>query len=144
METPLTNHARILGRCLPRAHLRREPPCNQSVDTHEQRDPGTAAGLGYLVRRKIVSSLLMMFGAVGCLASLPIHAQQARVEQWLAKLPQRFALADTDKDGRLTREEARQGMPGIYKRFDQIDTAGRGWVTMEDVRRAIAEQGQRR
>lgn len=123
METPLTNH---------------------DLDTHEQQAAGTAACLGYFFRRKVVCSLLMMFGAVGCLASLPIQAQQSRVEQWLAKLPQRFALADTDKDGRLTREEARQGMPGIYKRFDQIDTAGRGWVTMEDIRRAVAEQGQRR
>jgi hypothetical protein len=144
METPSTNHATILGRCLPRAHVRREPPCDRNIDSDEQRDAGTAACLGHFVRRKAVSSLLTMFGAVGCIASLPIHAQQARVEQWLGKLPQRFALADTDKDGRLTREEARHGMPGIFKRFDQIDTAGRGWVTREDIRRAVAEQGQHR
>ena len=143
METRLTNHARHLGRCLRRSHGRRKPPCNRRLATHEWRVAG-AACMRYLVRRRVVSLLLMMLGAVGCLTSSPIHAQQSRVEQWIAKLPQRFALADADKDGRLTREEARQGMPGIYKRFDQIDTAGRGWVTMEDIRRVIAEQGQRR
>lgn len=72
----------------------------------------------------------------------PAHAQQAQIDKWLAGLPHRFALADTNKDGRLTREEARQGLPGIYKRFDQIDTERRGWVTLDEIRQAIASRGQ--
>src|SRR5262245_10174649 len=38
-----------------------------------------------------------------------------------AKRDERFTSADTNKDGKLTREEAEKGMPGVARRFDQID-----------------------
>ncbi|WP_257993219.1 EF-hand domain-containing protein [Cupriavidus pauculus] len=46
---------------------------------------------------------------------------------------ERFKAADTDHDGKLTREEARVGMPEVYKRFDKIDTRKRGYVTERQV-----------
>ena len=46
---------------------------------------------------------------------------------------ERFKEADTDHDGKLTREEARVGMPEVYKRFDKLDTRKRGYVTERQV-----------
>nr|WP_315598886.1 EF-hand domain-containing protein [uncultured Cupriavidus sp.] len=46
---------------------------------------------------------------------------------------ERFEAADVDHDGKLTREEARTGMPEVYKRFDQLDTRKRGYVTERQV-----------
>jgi Ca2+-binding EF-hand superfamily protein len=42
-----------------------------------------------------------------------------------------FAFADQNKDGRLTREEARGHLPATYASFDRIDTARRGSIDFE-------------
>ena len=39
-----------------------------------------------------------------------------------------FDFADANKDGRLTRAEARGHLPLTYDQFQSIDTAGRGWI----------------
>ena len=46
---------------------------------------------------------------------------------------QRFNAADTNGDGKLTREEAKAGMPFVYKHFDEIDKDKKGYVTVEDI-----------
>lgn len=46
---------------------------------------------------------------------------------------ERFKRADANKDGRLTREEARKGMPVVSRNFDQIDANKDGVVTMEEI-----------
>ena len=75
------------------------------------------------------------------LASAAVQAQGDRRKAWLDRLPERFAAADRDGDGRLTREEARSGMPGVYKRFDVLDRADRGWLTLGDLRQAAGQAG---
>jgi hypothetical protein len=50
-----------------------------------------------------------------------------------AEISRRFAGADLDHDGRLTREEARGRMPRVYDRFDEIDAAHKGYVTLEEI-----------
>jgi len=60
-----------------------------------------------------------------------------------ARSAERFKQADTNKDGRLTREEAEKGMPGVARRFNDIDTNKDGAVTMrelEEARKARSEQ----
>ncbi|SDC64917.1 hypothetical protein SAMN05216345_103144 [Cupriavidus sp. YR651] len=54
----------------------------------------------------------------------------AERKKWFTE---RFKEADADHDGKLTREEARAGMPEVYKRFDQLDTRKRGYVTERQV-----------
>lgn len=62
-----------------------------------------------------------------------------------ARLEQRFAAADTNGDGRLTREEAQSGMPRVFRRFEAIDGEGKGYVTLDDIRAALlARLAQRR
>ncbi len=62
-------------------------------------------------------------------------------------LAQRFAAANVTHDGRLTREQAQQGMPRIAENFDAIDVDQKGYVTLPEIRtfirRQVAAGGQR-
>lgn len=68
-------------------------------------------------------------------------ALQAQVER---KLRESFDAADVGKRGAVTREQAAAaGLGVVAKHFDRIDTAGRGEVTFEDVKRYLRERGAR-
>ncbi|UUZ53928.1 EF-hand domain-containing protein [Massilia sp. H-1] len=55
----------------------------------------------------------------------------------------RFQEADLDTSGSLTREEARRaGLGFVDNNFDEIDTAGRGKVSFDDVRKFMAQRGK--
>jgi hypothetical protein len=79
------------------------------------------------------------FGLFVCLAAFTATAAFAqaadpgRGEQMQAKLQKRFAAADTNGDGKLSKEEAKNGMPFVYKHFDEIDTAKSGSITMAEI-----------
>ena len=51
----------------------------------------------------------------------------------LAKLKERFAAADKNGDGKLTRDECAAGMPRIYKGYDQIDADKKGYITLDQI-----------
>ena len=54
--------------------------------------------------------------------------------QPMQNLKKRFTDADLDNSGTLNREEARQaGLSVVEKNFDNIDTAQRGHVTIDDL-----------
>ncbi|HEY5322497.1 MAG TPA: EF-hand domain-containing protein [Caldimonas sp.] len=90
------------------------------------------------------------FSAVGVLvvASAGAFAQGAsepgRGKEAAAELKKRFAAADVNHDGRLTREEAKAGMPGVYDNFDQIDTAKTGSVSMAEIAAFLRARGAAR
>ena len=50
-----------------------------------------------------------------------------------AKFAETFAAADTNHDGKLSREEAEAGMPEVYKAFDKIDTRKKGAITQKQI-----------
>ncbi|GAB7549387.1 EF-hand domain-containing protein [Cupriavidus sp. 8B] len=50
-----------------------------------------------------------------------------------ALIKERFKAADVNHDGKLTREEAKAGMPEVYKRFDKIDARKKGYVTERQI-----------
>ena len=54
-------------------------------------------------------------------------------QKMAARMQQRFAAADANGDGRLTKDEAKGKMPFVYKHFDEIDTAHSGSVGMADI-----------
>lgn len=71
-------------------------------------------------------------------------ADPGRAAQMNAELQKRFAAADANADGQLTREEAKGKMPKVFKHFDAIDTAHKGVVTLADIQAyAIAQRGTR-
>lgn len=68
-------------------------------------------------------------------AAAPALAQSSMMLDMLAK---RFASADKDKDGKLTKAEAEKGMPRIFANFDKIDAARRGYVTLDQIKAILA------
>ena len=77
-------------------------------------------------------------------AALAQAADPGRAAQMQAKLQKRFAAADANGDGQLTRDEAKGKMPMVYKHFDEIDAAHNGFVTMADIRAYAVAQRQAR
>jgi len=74
--------------------------------------------------------------------SNPASGQALRNEA-MDKLKKRFQEADTDANGSVTREEAkRAGLGFVENNFEDIDIAGRGAVTFEDVRKFMAQRGK--
>lgn len=71
-------------------------------------------------------------------------ADSARQEKMRADLQKRFTAADTNADGRLSRDEARAGMPRVYRSFDAIDAEKTGAITLEQILAFAATQGGRR
>jgi Ca2+-binding EF-hand superfamily protein len=66
------------------------------------------------------------------LAVLPLNvsADDASRNQEIAE---RFAKCDTNRDGKLTINEAKGCMPRIYEHFSYIDTANKGYVTVAQI-----------
>jgi hypothetical protein len=58
------------------------------------------------------------------------QADETKDEQ----IDEHFAAADTNHDGQLTLSEAKQGMPRLAANFDKIDTAKKGYVTVEQIK----------
>ncbi len=71
-------------------------------------------------------------------ATTPPPAGSALREQALLKLKHRFDEADLDASGSLTRAEAeRAGLGFVARHFDDIDSARRGKVSFDELRRFI-------
>lgn len=67
-----------------------------------------------------------------------LHAQSTNA----ALAEARFKTADADQDGKLTKAEAKSGMPRIHANFDRIDTNKDGFVTLAEIKAALAAAGQ--
>jgi Ca2+-binding EF-hand superfamily protein len=87
--------------------------------------------------RALMLPLAILLGAVSLTAFAQANNdQRARVVQ---ELRSRFAKADTDGDGWLTRDEAK-AMPRVASHFDDIDVDRDGKVSMEEIGRYLAAQ----
>jgi Ca2+-binding EF-hand superfamily protein len=85
-------------------------------------------------KKRIVSAL-----AILCL-STP-HVVHADIDpDTLATLKFRFAAADKNGDGKLTREECQAGMPRIYRGFDKIDAESKGYITLDQIITFVADR----
>lgn len=73
------------------------------------------------------------------IALLVMHSH-AQAESFRDRqIDERFAAADKNKDGKLTLDEARAGMPRVADNFDKIDSQKRGYVTLDQIK-AAADQ----
>jgi len=63
----------------------------------------------------------------------PATQQPMNPKEAKAKAIEHFKAADTNHDGKLTREEAKAGWPEVYKHFDQMDTKKKGYVTQRQI-----------
>src|SRR3954465_6391787 len=82
---------------------------------------------------------LALAGRVGfalVLASIAAgaSAQDAdRAKQMAAEMQKRFAAADKNGDGRLSKDEAQAGMPYVYKHFAENDKTRQGTITLAEI-----------
>ena len=97
---------------------------------------------------KLRALSIMGLLALGTLAHAQTQAQSpnaARLEKARTELQKRFDAADTNKDGKLTREEAQAKMPKVYKNFDAIDTHHTGAVSLADIETfVVSKKGSRK
>ena len=67
------------------------------------------------------------------LAAPAVAADSAAEQQELEKA---FKAADKNGDGKLSRAEAKDGMPRVAKNFDRIDANKDGFVTLDEINAA--------
>ncbi len=70
-------------------------------------------------------------GATG--QSPGMSAPQTQQQPSKQQVDEMFKAADANGDGKLSKEEAKTGMPGVYRNFDRIDTTGKGFITTDDL-----------
>ena len=59
----------------------------------------------------------------------------------LTEAETRFKAADKNADGKLTLQEAKEGMPRIADAFSHIDIEKKGYVTLEQIRAVMIKSG---
>ncbi len=85
-------------------------------------------------------TVVLALAFTGAIAQQPQGADAAQVPQAPATtaeakalIADRFKAADVNHDGKLTRDEAKEGMPQVYNNFDKIDARKRGYVTAREI-----------
>lgn len=87
--------------------------------SHSSRIPVRAAAL------LIVAAMLLPLAACA--------QDGGRAQRFAAKAQERFAAADTNHDGLISRDEAQQGLPRIAQHFDDVDTDHDGQLSREEL-----------
>ena len=81
--------------------------------------------------------------AVTLLAATAAQAQPASAPSaggMKEQIQARFIKADANHDGKLNLAEAQAGMPRVAAKFDEIDAAHTGFVTLEQILKFAAAQ----
>ena len=93
-----------------------------------------------MFNKRIISSAL----AVALVALSSVGAAQTidpSMQAKLTELETRFKAADKNADGKLTLQEAKDGMPRIADAFSHIDIEKKGYVTLEQIRAIMIKTG---
>jgi len=90
----------------------------------------------YVLFSMLIGALFGGSMAIAQSSSEPIP--ERKPPRYLAKFDEQFKAADTDGDGALTKAEAERANLGrIVNHFDQIDTNKDGKVTREEIREIL-------
>jgi len=79
----------------------------------------------------LMRSVFILVAGVALTVSFNALAQDNATRD--KEIAERFAKCDTNKDGKLTLNEAKGCMPRIYDNFSMIDVQGRGYVTVAEI-----------
>jgi Ca2+-binding EF-hand superfamily protein len=83
-----------------------------------------------------IGNLCLISAAAFMFVAAPAYADEASRNK---EIQERFAKCDTNRDGKLTMDEAKGCMPRIYDHFGRIDEQGRGYVTVAQIQ-AMADR----
>jgi Ca2+-binding EF-hand superfamily protein len=79
------------------------------------------------MKKVILSSFILLASSISPSLSFADSASQNQ------EIIERFTKCDTNKDGKLTKEEAKGCMPRVYNNFSYIDSANKGYVTLAQI-----------
>lgn len=79
------------------------------------------------MKKVILSSFILLASSISPSLSYADSASQNQ------EIIERFTKCDTNKDGKLTKEEAKGCMPRVYNNFSYIDSANKGYVTLAQI-----------
>lgn len=83
---------------------------------------------------KTVNKMTLISAVLG-LASLTISfSLAAQDSEKVKQLEEKFKAADKNADGKLTLDEAKDGMPRVAKAFDKIDTQKNRYITLDQIK----------
>ena len=85
------------------------------------------------IRSTLCLALALSLPAGAAFAQAANGDRAERAQQMAAEMQKRFAAADANADGKLTKDEAKGKMPFVYKHFDEIDSTHAGAVTLADI-----------
>jgi hypothetical protein len=95
---------------------------------------------GEVNMKKLIAILALCIASTGALAQSapqPMNGSP-RMQQMMAQLQERFAAANTTRDGKLTLAQAQAGMPRVAQHFNEIDTQKQGYVTLAQIEQFMA------
>ena len=93
-----------------------------------------------MFNKRIISSAL----AVALVVLSSVGAAQTidpSLQAKLTELETRFKAADKNADGKLTLQEAKDGMPRVADAFSHIDIEKKGYVTLDQIRAVMIKNG---
>ncbi len=93
-----------------------------------------------MFNKRIISCAL----ALALVAVSGVSAAQtvdAATQAKLTEVETRFKAADKNADGKLTLQEAKDGMPRIANSFSHIDTEKKGYVTLDQIKEVMLKNG---
>jgi len=82
---------------------------------------------------RTLSSIALVAALLAGNAAQAQSASAPSAESMKQQIQDRFTKADADHDGKLSRAEAQAGMPRVAAKFDEIDAAHSGFVTLEQI-----------
>jgi Ca2+-binding EF-hand superfamily protein len=90
---------------------------------------------------KRILSVALAFALVAVSGLSAAQTIDPATQAKLTELETRFKAADKNADGKLTLQEAKDGMPRVADAFSHIDIEKKGYVTLDQIRAIMIKSG---
>jgi Ca2+-binding EF-hand superfamily protein len=90
---------------------------------------------------KRILSVALAFALVAVSGVSAAQTIDPATQAKLTELETRFKAADKNADGKLTLQEAKDGMPRVADAFSHIDIEKKGYVTLDQIRAVMIKNG---
>lgn len=94
-----------------------------------------------MIFNKRILSVALAFALVAVSGVSAAQTIDPATQAKLTELETRFKAADKNADGKLTLQEAKDGMPRIADAFSHIDIEKKGYVTLDQIRAVMIKNG---